>query len=642
MRINTNIASLNAQANNAQTNMSLNNSLEKLSSGLKINKAADDASGMSIADKLRTQASSIGQGISNANSGSALIQIADKAMAEQSNILDIVKTKLLQAATSTTSGEGREAIRKDVQKLLQQLDNISIQTTYNGVNLLNAKGTDFNFQIGEKSTDIVGLKTAYAVNTQGLGSSDREFANSSVIRASAAGIAIAGLALEGEATDAKINVKTTATSVGVTVAASMGASVEISGTSVTRLSGGSVDTIITTNDAEDIAFLNAQADATTTDGLTKLADGMYSLTAGSAVFTNGATHDFDTLTVSVGSAGGTFNLMGATDASISKTSGTADIAVNNAIEATIDGDSAEGIAFGAAVMVTSGTIAIEADAPLTNGAVAVNTVAATSSSGNAELELSLASEKVVQSISIWNTSGASMVILSTTDGDTASALETAGLTKSLDGTYVWSANSTGSTLNFAGSGIEISNLTVSGLTKNTAGTETIYVETKGAVTVENLKESSGNTDALQNGIGVQVSTINTVTGITTAAVATGFSASAVDSGLGASQLSGLMSLGAGKLTAETANNYMSVIDDAMTQLNSVRSDFGSTQNQLSSATRNMMVTQVNIKAAESVIRDVDYAAESANFNKQNIISQAGTYAMSQANNVQQNIMRLLQ
>ena len=90
MRINTNIASMNAQNNSSQTNMSLQSSLEKLSSGLRINKASDDSSGMAIADKLRTQASSIGQGISNATSGNALIQIADKAMAEQSNILDIV------------------------------------------------------------------------------------------------------------------------------------------------------------------------------------------------------------------------------------------------------------------------------------------------------------------------------------------------------------------------------------------------------------------------------------------------------------------------------------------------------------------------------------------------------------------------
>jgi len=84
------------------------------------------------------------------------------------------------------------------------------------------------------------------------------------------------------------------------------------------------------------------------------------------------------------------------------------------------------------------------------------------------------------------------------------------------------------------------------------------------------------------------------------------------------------------------------IDSALTQLNGWRADFGSTQNQLESAIRNIMTQVTNTKAAESVIRDVDYAQESANFNKQNIISQAGTYAISQANNVQQNVLRLLQ
>jgi flagellin len=103
-----------------------------------------------------------------------------------------------------------------------------------------------------------------------------------------------------------------------------------------------------------------------------------------------------------------------------------------------------------------------------------------------------------------------------------------------------------------------------------------------------------------------------------------------------------MGVGDGTTFKAAAGGMMSVIDTALTSLNTIRSDFGSTQNQLESATRNMMTTQTNIKAAESVIRDVDYAAESANFNKLNIIAQAGTYAMSQANQVQQNVLRLLQ
>ncbi|PHO16765.1 flagellin, partial [Malaciobacter molluscorum LMG 25693] len=107
MRINTNTASLMAQEAATNTTKNLNSSLEKLSTGLRINKASDDASGLAIADKLRTQASSIGQSISNGNSAVSLTQIADKAMAEQSNILNTIKTKLVQAATDTTSDEGR-------------------------------------------------------------------------------------------------------------------------------------------------------------------------------------------------------------------------------------------------------------------------------------------------------------------------------------------------------------------------------------------------------------------------------------------------------------------------------------------------------------------------------------------------------
>ena len=173
MRINTNVASLTALESNTLVNKNLTNSLEKLSSGLRINKASDDASGLAIADKLRTQASSVTQSISNGNSAVALIQIADKAMAEQSNILDIVKQKLIQAATATTSAEGRSAIAKDINKLLTQLNEIANQTNYNGIGLLQgataASATStLTFQMGEKSTNTAQLTAAVKANTAGL------------------------------------------------------------------------------------------------------------------------------------------------------------------------------------------------------------------------------------------------------------------------------------------------------------------------------------------------------------------------------------------------------------------------------------------------------------------------------------------
>ena len=174
MRINTNISSLGAQEAAKNTNNSISSSLEKLSTGLKINKASDDASGLAIADKLRTQVTSINQAVSNGNSAVALLQIADKSMAEQSKILDTVKAKLIQANTDTTSADGRTAIAKDVSKLLEQLNNIAKQTNYNGTNLLQAAATStatktaLSFQIGENPSDMIET-AAIQANTLGYG-----------------------------------------------------------------------------------------------------------------------------------------------------------------------------------------------------------------------------------------------------------------------------------------------------------------------------------------------------------------------------------------------------------------------------------------------------------------------------------------
>ena len=197
MRINTNVSSLTAQEAAQNTSKSITGSLEKLSTGLKINKASDDASGLAIADKLRTQATSINQGISNGNSAVALLQIADKSMGEQSNILDTVKAKLIQANTDTTSDEGRKAIGKDINKLLEQLDNIAKQTNYNGRQLISkaaASGASDShvFQVGEKATDTITMGVMSA-NVTGLDLTDLKTAAS-------------GTMTKGDASDAQTKV----------------------------------------------------------------------------------------------------------------------------------------------------------------------------------------------------------------------------------------------------------------------------------------------------------------------------------------------------------------------------------------------------------------------------------------------------
>jgi len=164
VNIATNNSVLNTSENMFNNKKKLDGNIEKLATGLKVNKASDNASGLAIADKLRTQVSSIGQSVENAMSGVMLTQIADKAMSEQSNILDVIKEKLIQANTSTTSQEGRINITKDIVKLMDQLDEIAATTNYNGTYLLQqdrddqSSSSELEFQVGELESNTIDLE----------------------------------------------------------------------------------------------------------------------------------------------------------------------------------------------------------------------------------------------------------------------------------------------------------------------------------------------------------------------------------------------------------------------------------------------------------------------------------------------------
>ena len=148
-------ASLVARENFNKNNTLLNNSLEKLSTGLRINKASDDAIGLAISDKLRFQSTGVKQGIDNANSAISMMQIADKSINELSKILDTIKGKAIQMNTDTTSEEGRKAIKNDILALIENYDNIVCSTNYNKTTLLNGCATPFVFQVADKSNDLV-------------------------------------------------------------------------------------------------------------------------------------------------------------------------------------------------------------------------------------------------------------------------------------------------------------------------------------------------------------------------------------------------------------------------------------------------------------------------------------------------------
>jgi flagellin len=168
----TNIAAMSATQQSNTINRLMGNSLEKLTTGLRINRASDDASGLAIADKLRTQASSLSQSTKNGNSAVALLDIAEGAMKGSADILDQIKSKLIQAADGTTSDSGRENIRKDINKLLTQIDNTAKNTTYNGIQLIakaDGSATDaLSFQMGEKAANVITTDGGIQANSEGL------------------------------------------------------------------------------------------------------------------------------------------------------------------------------------------------------------------------------------------------------------------------------------------------------------------------------------------------------------------------------------------------------------------------------------------------------------------------------------------
>lgn len=176
-RINTNIGAQNAWRNATMNNLQLDKSLNSLSSGLRINRAADDSAGLAIADKLSAQSQGLEQSIRNATDGIGLIQTADGALDEYTNILKRVRVLATQAANDTQDSKSRDHIQKEVKALLEEADSIVTNTKFNGLTLLNGAANtngSFTFHIGaykdETQTVSIGKNTISAIVTKTIAS----------------------------------------------------------------------------------------------------------------------------------------------------------------------------------------------------------------------------------------------------------------------------------------------------------------------------------------------------------------------------------------------------------------------------------------------------------------------------------------
>ncbi len=210
LKINTNIAALNAHRGMIKNDSMLGESLERLSTGLRINKAADDSSGMAIADSLRAQSLGIGQAIRNANDGISMVQTADGALQESINIINTVKTKAIQAASDGQTTSTRRAIQNDIDKLLEELDAIAKTTSFNGQKLLSGAFTNKSIQIGAfaNETASISIDSTEAAKVGHISQADLSLASKSggEVQLSIQS-AITGETLELRAIDVKFNNK---------------------------------------------------------------------------------------------------------------------------------------------------------------------------------------------------------------------------------------------------------------------------------------------------------------------------------------------------------------------------------------------------------------------------------------------------
>ncbi|NZA27908.1 flagellin [Luteimonas sp. SJ-92] len=167
--INTNTISLNAQRNLGTNSASLSTTIQRLSSGLRINSAKDDAAGLAISERFTTQIRGMNQAARNANDGISLAQTAEGALGEIGNNLQRIRELAVQSANATNSSSDRAALQAEVTQLLSEVDRVADQTSFNGTKLLDGNAPSFVFQVGANANETITVTSPVDANVVALG-----------------------------------------------------------------------------------------------------------------------------------------------------------------------------------------------------------------------------------------------------------------------------------------------------------------------------------------------------------------------------------------------------------------------------------------------------------------------------------------
>lgn len=185
LTINTNVASLNAQRNLSKSQAGLNISMERLSSGLRINSAKDDAAGLAISDRMTSQIRGLNQATRNSNDGISLAQTAEGAMQESTNILQRIRELSVQSANATNSASDRAALQAEVNQLKSEMNRIANSTSFNGIKILDGTFISQQFQVGANANETIEF-TIQGMRSTDLGRYDLDAINTTAYQGTGA------------------------------------------------------------------------------------------------------------------------------------------------------------------------------------------------------------------------------------------------------------------------------------------------------------------------------------------------------------------------------------------------------------------------------------------------------------------------
>ncbi|ADU28041.1 flagellin [Ethanoligenens harbinense] len=588
MVINHNIAALNTLSNLQKNTSAVQDSLQKLSTGSKINKAADDASGLAISQKMQAQINGLNQAQENVSNGNSLIQTSEGALGNVQDILQKMRTLAVQAQNDTQNDTDKSNLQDQANALAQEINRISDQTTYNTKNVFGQTDSEGLFsnsglqiQIGADSGQTINLTLGGTVVT-----------TSTLVSASAATSATGSTTLSGDAAD------------GYQYFVSTSSGTDTYAVTLNTASDGSIYATFKDSDGNQVmstavtTAFTAAVSATTANGTTT-----YSI-ANSALFTAGnitaTTINYDLTGVQGGTAGTAVSATAVTLVGSQTTTGGTNIAATDTTDGTAGADPAT-------ATVTINGVAYTASLYSDSSAT---TVMQTASAGNVYFTLTDADGNVVK-----DSSGSKLVFTGTADASkklSATGLNVGGKTASVTlGTATYTANIAGS------------------------GTNTTFTLTD--VNGQVVKDTNGETATFTGSVTGGQLTTNSTTGKINVTESTSYldavSVSALGVGTGVGEAATALSL--------TGSNAINTIQTAIDTVSKLRSKMGAYQNRFTYAGDTLDIESQNLTAAQSTLTDTDVAQEMMNYTKNNILVQSAQAMLAQANQLPQGMLSLL-